>query len=58
MAVPGTGMFPYMRECDENKGLHYLTITPYVTLRKEKEINYTPIGMYWMRKWVARLAEQ
>ena len=43
-------MFPYMRECDENKGLHYLTITPYVTLRKEKEIKYTPIGMYWAQR--------
>ena len=44
------GMFHYMRECDENEALHYLTLTPYVTLRKEKEINYTPIGMYWMRR--------
>ena len=43
-------MFHYMRECDENEALHYLTLTPYVTLRKEKEINYTPIGMYWTRK--------
>ena len=43
-------MFPYMCECDGNGGLHYLTLTPYVTLRKEKEINYTPIGMYWMRR--------
>ena len=47
-----------MRECDENEGLQYLTLTPDVTLRKEKEINYTPIGMHCMRKWVARFAEQ
>ena len=44
-------MFHYMRECDEMEALHYLTLTPYVTLRKEKEINYTPIGMYWMQRW-------
>ena len=41
-------MFPYMCECDENEGLHYLTLTSYVALGKKKEINYTPIRMYWM----------
>ena len=39
-----SGMFPYMCECGENEGLQYLTLNPYITLRKEKEKNWTQGG--------------